>query len=142
MLAKVRSLVRLIMRPRASPSHTAVGGDAQRGGVARVQGLEALGYEVVSTGGSAKAVEAAGVAVSQVDSITNFPEMLGGRVKTLHPAVHGGILVRALLPAARGAFEPTRRRAMGFPFHSGFHSGGGAHTGMGWAAPYCGRGGA
>jgi len=58
------------------------------------KGLEELGYEVVSTGGSAKAVADAGVAVKQVEDVTSFPEMLGGRVKTLHPGVHGGILAK------------------------------------------------
>ena len=58
------------------------------------EGLNALGYEVVSTGGSAKAISDVGVEVTSVDQITSFPEMLDGRVKTLHPAVHGGILAR------------------------------------------------
>jgi phosphoribosylaminoimidazolecarboxamide formyltransferase/IMP cyclohydrolase len=57
-------------------------------------GLSKLGYEVISTGGSAKAIDAAGVDVTPVDEVTDFPEMLDGRVKTLHPAVHGGILAR------------------------------------------------
>ncbi|GBF96566.1 hypothetical protein Rsub_09149 [Raphidocelis subcapitata] len=56
------------------------------------KGLAALGFELVSTGGSAKAIEAAGVAVKKVEDLTGFPEMLDGRVKTLHPGVHGGIL--------------------------------------------------
>ena len=54
--------------------------------------LAARGVEIISTGGTAKAIRAAGVAVQDISDITNFPEMLGGRVKTLHPAVHGGIL--------------------------------------------------
>jgi phosphoribosylaminoimidazolecarboxamide formyltransferase/IMP cyclohydrolase len=58
------------------------------------KGLVELGYEIVSTGGSYRALSEGGGAVSQVESITNFPEMLDGRVKTLHPAVHGGILAR------------------------------------------------
>lgn len=58
------------------------------------EGLASLGYEVVSTGGSAAAIDKAGVDVTPVDEITDFPEMLDGRVKTLHPAVHGGILAR------------------------------------------------
>lgn len=56
------------------------------------QGLVALGYDLVSTGGSAAALSAAGLPVSTVESLTGFPEMLSGRVKTLHPGVHGGIL--------------------------------------------------
>ncbi len=54
--------------------------------------LRAHGVEILSTGGSAKAIEAAGVPVIEVADHTGFPEMLDGRVKTLHPAIHGGIL--------------------------------------------------
>ena len=57
-------------------------------------GLAGLGYEIVSTGGSAKAIEESGTAVTSVDGVTGFPEMLDGRVKTLHPGVHGGILAK------------------------------------------------
>lgn len=53
-----------------------------------------LGFELVSTGGTARALEEAGVAVTPVAEVTAFPEILDGRVKTLHPAVHGGILAR------------------------------------------------
>ncbi|MDR1068228.1 MAG: bifunctional phosphoribosylaminoimidazolecarboxamide formyltransferase/IMP cyclohydrolase [Clostridiales Family XIII bacterium] len=54
--------------------------------------LAALGYEIVSTGGTHKAIEEAGVPVTGIADITGFPECLDGRVKTLHPVVHGGIL--------------------------------------------------
>jgi phosphoribosylaminoimidazolecarboxamide formyltransferase/IMP cyclohydrolase len=47
---------------------------------------------VVSTGGSAATIESSGCAVTRVDEVTGYPEMLDGRVKTLHPAVHAGIL--------------------------------------------------
>ncbi|KAJ4771664.1 Bifunctional purine biosynthesis protein PurH [Rhynchospora pubera] len=57
-------------------------------------GLKELGYTIVSTGGTASALEKAGVPVTKVEQITNFPEMLDGRVKTLHPSIHGGILAR------------------------------------------------
>ncbi|XP_020241806.1 uncharacterized protein LOC109820129 isoform X2 [Asparagus officinalis] len=57
-------------------------------------GLQELGYNIVSTGGTASALEAAGVSVTKVEEITHFPEMLDGRVKTLHPSIHGGILAR------------------------------------------------
>ena len=60
--------------------------------------LVALKWELVSTGGTAKALRAAGLPVRDVESLTNFPEMLDGRVKTLHPAVHGGLLARRDLP--------------------------------------------
>lgn len=56
------------------------------------QGLAALGIEIVSTGGTAKQLQAAGVPVRSIDDLTGFPEMMDGRVKTLHPMVHGGIL--------------------------------------------------
>ncbi|MDL2233134.1 bifunctional phosphoribosylaminoimidazolecarboxamide formyltransferase/IMP cyclohydrolase [Ruminococcaceae bacterium OttesenSCG-928-L11] len=56
------------------------------------RGLEELGFEVVSTGGTAKALRDAGIAVTEVSEITGFPECLDGRVKTLHPMVHAGIL--------------------------------------------------
>lgn len=54
--------------------------------------LQDLGIEILSTGGTAKKIREAGVAVKDVAEFTNFPEMLDGRVKTLHPKVHGGIL--------------------------------------------------
>ncbi|MFC2001178.1 bifunctional phosphoribosylaminoimidazolecarboxamide formyltransferase/IMP cyclohydrolase [Chloroflexota bacterium] len=63
------------------------------------QGLSQLGYEVFSTGGTKKALAEAGVPVKSVSEITGFPEILDGRVKTLHPMVHGGILARRDLPA-------------------------------------------
>ncbi len=63
------------------------------------RGLAALGWELCSTGGTFNAIHAAGVPVRKVEDITGFPEMLDGRVKTLHPAVHGGILARRELPA-------------------------------------------
>jgi phosphoribosylaminoimidazolecarboxamide formyltransferase/IMP cyclohydrolase len=56
------------------------------------RGLEALGVELFSTGGTEGLLREAGVKVRGVQEITGFPELLGGRVKTLHPAVHGGIL--------------------------------------------------
>lgn len=57
-------------------------------------GLQDLGYTIVSTGGTASALEVAGVSVTKVEELTHFPEMLDGRVKTLHPTIHGGILAR------------------------------------------------
>jgi phosphoribosylaminoimidazolecarboxamide formyltransferase/IMP cyclohydrolase len=58
------------------------------------KGLAGLGVEIVSTGGTARMLRDAGVAVKDVAEVTKMPEMLDGRVKTLHPAVHGGILAR------------------------------------------------
>ena len=56
--------------------------------------LAARGVELLSTGGTAKALRDAGLTVKDVADVTGFPEMMDGRVKTLHPAVHGGILAR------------------------------------------------
>src|SRR5215212_464453 len=58
------------------------------------QELVALGAELYATGGTRGRLIAAGVAAQPVDQLTNFPEMLEGRVKTLHPAIHGGLLAR------------------------------------------------
>jgi phosphoribosylaminoimidazolecarboxamide formyltransferase/IMP cyclohydrolase len=58
------------------------------------KGLVDLGFKLISTGGTASALEQAGHEVTHVEQLTSFPEMLDGRVKTLHPAVHGGILAR------------------------------------------------
>jgi phosphoribosylaminoimidazolecarboxamide formyltransferase/IMP cyclohydrolase len=56
------------------------------------QALQAQGVEIVSTGGTAAALKSAGLAVKDVSALTGFPEMMDGRVKTLHPRVHGGLL--------------------------------------------------
>jgi phosphoribosylaminoimidazolecarboxamide formyltransferase/IMP cyclohydrolase len=62
--------------------------------VAFARGLARRGFELVSTGGTAKALESAGLIVINISDVTGFPEMMDGRVKTLHPKVHGGILAR------------------------------------------------
>ena len=62
--------------------------------VGLAHGLVELGWEVYSTGGTGAALAAAGVPVQSLEALTAFPEILDGRVKTLHPAVHGGILAR------------------------------------------------
>jgi phosphoribosylaminoimidazolecarboxamide formyltransferase / IMP cyclohydrolase len=61
--------------------------------------LAGLGVEILSTGGTARTLRDAGVAVRDVSEVTGFPEMLDGRVKTLHPKIHGGILARRDVPA-------------------------------------------
>src|SRR5262245_7595000 len=66
------------------------------------EALAARGVEIVSTGGSAKTLKAAGIAVSDVSDVTGFPEIMDGRVKTLHPKIHGGLL------AVRGDREHER----------------------------------
>ena len=67
--------------------------------------LSALGVEILSTGGTAKLLREAGIAVTDVAQVTGFPEMLDGRVKTLHPKVHGGILARRDRPEHMAALE-------------------------------------
>jgi phosphoribosylaminoimidazolecarboxamide formyltransferase/IMP cyclohydrolase len=65
--------------------------------------LSALGIELISTGGTAKLLREAGIQVKDISELTGFPEMLDGRVKTLHPKVHGGILHRRENPAHTAA---------------------------------------
>ncbi len=67
--------------------------------------LDAQGIEILSTGGSARALREAGVTVTEVSSHTGFPEIMDGRVKTLHPKIHGGILARRDLESHRKAME-------------------------------------
>jgi phosphoribosylaminoimidazolecarboxamide formyltransferase/IMP cyclohydrolase len=69
------------------------------GVVEMAKGLEALGAEILSTGGTAKALREAGVKVTDVAAYTGSPEILDGRVKTLHPKIHGGLLGRRSVPA-------------------------------------------
>jgi phosphoribosylaminoimidazolecarboxamide formyltransferase / IMP cyclohydrolase len=67
--------------------------------------LAASGVEILSTGGTAKLLAESGIAVTEVGDYTGFPEMMDGRVKTLHPKVHGGILARRDLPAHTAAMR-------------------------------------
>ncbi|TAK92458.1 MAG: bifunctional phosphoribosylaminoimidazolecarboxamide formyltransferase/IMP cyclohydrolase [Burkholderiaceae bacterium] len=69
------------------------------------QGLHALGVKILSTGGTAKLLAEKGVPVTEVADYTGFPEMLDGRVKTLHPKIHGGLLARRDLPEHVAAIE-------------------------------------
>src|SRR3989440_6619230 len=71
--------------------------------------LDGAGVEIVSTGSTAAAIGAAGVPVTRVEDVTGFPECLGGRVKTLHPAVHAGLLADQRQPAHR---EQLRERGI------------------------------
>ncbi len=68
-------------------------------------GLHGRGYELLSTGGTARALVKAGLPVTNVSDVTGVPEMLDGRVKTLHPAIHGGILARRGRPDDLAAIE-------------------------------------
>jgi phosphoribosylaminoimidazolecarboxamide formyltransferase/IMP cyclohydrolase len=70
----------------------------KRGVLEFAQGLAAQGVSLLSTGGTAKMLREAGLTVTEIGDHTGFPEMLDGRVKTLHPKVHGGILARRDLP--------------------------------------------
>ena len=56
------------------------------------RGLESLDVEIISTGGTAKILRGAGIEIIDVSEVTGYPEMMGGRVKTLHPKIHGGLL--------------------------------------------------
>ncbi|MDF1485941.1 bifunctional phosphoribosylaminoimidazolecarboxamide formyltransferase/IMP cyclohydrolase [Ramlibacter sp. H39-3-26] len=69
------------------------------------QGLHALGIRILSTGGTARLLADAGLPVTEVADHTGFPEMLDGRVKTLHPKIHGGLLARRSLPAHVAALQ-------------------------------------
>ena len=57
-------------------------------------GLAAAGWDIISTGSTARTIAAAGIAVTPVEDVTGFPECFDGRVKTLHPKIHGGILAK------------------------------------------------
>ena len=77
----------------------------KRGVLEFAQGLAAQGVQLLSTGGTAKMLRDAGLAVTEIGDYTGFPEMLDGRVKTLHPKVHGGILARRDLPEHLATIE-------------------------------------
>jgi phosphoribosylaminoimidazolecarboxamide formyltransferase / IMP cyclohydrolase len=67
--------------------------------------LAELGWELVASGGTAEHLDALGLEVTRVESLTEFPELLGGRVKTLHPRIHAGVLARRELEEDRAALE-------------------------------------
>ncbi|MEG1280862.1 MAG: bifunctional phosphoribosylaminoimidazolecarboxamide formyltransferase/IMP cyclohydrolase, partial [Comamonas sp.] len=69
------------------------------------QALHGLGVQLLSTGGTAKLLADKGLPVTEVAEVTQFPEMLDGRVKTLHPKVHGGLLARRDLPEHMAALK-------------------------------------
>ena len=73
----------------------------KRGLVPFAQGLVRLGFQLLSTGGTLSALQAAGVPAKKVSEHTQSPEILGGRVKTLHPRIHGGLLGRVDLEGDR-----------------------------------------
>lgn len=79
--------------PRALVSVT------DKSGLEKLLPLATLGWEFISTGGTAKALRAVGIEVTPIEQVTGFPEMLDGRVKTLHPNIFGGILAARAIPA-------------------------------------------
>lgn len=99
--------------------------------VERAKAMAARGVELVSTGGTAKALKEAGLAVRDVADVTGFPEMMDGRVKTLHPRVHGGLLFRRDLAthtqdAAAHGIEPIDLVWINlYPFEATVQSGAG-----------------
>jgi len=87
-----------------SKIHRAILSVTDKSGLVEFAGkLAGLGVELVSTGGTAKLLRDSGIAVKDISELTGFPEMLDGRVKTLHPKVHGGILHRRDDPGHRAA---------------------------------------
>jgi phosphoribosylaminoimidazolecarboxamide formyltransferase/IMP cyclohydrolase len=80
----------------------------KEGLVAFARTLAGHGVEILSTGGSARALREAGIPVTEVSEHTGFPEIMDGRVKTLHPAIHGGILARRDSPAHTDAMAAHR----------------------------------
>lgn len=77
----------------------------KRGIVPFAQGLVELGWDVISTGGTFATLRAAGVPVTAVEAVTGFPEILDGRVKTLHPAIHAALLARRDVPEHMAALS-------------------------------------
>lgn len=77
-----------------TPKRALISVSDKNGIIEFAQSLSAAGIEILSTGGTAKLLSEAGLSVTEVSSYTGFPEMMDGRVKTLHPKVHGGILGR------------------------------------------------
>jgi len=103
---------------------------ADKAGLAAfAKGLEAAGFEIVSSGGTAAALDSEGISVKRVAEVTGSPEILGGRVKTLHPVIHAGILARRdvdddLAELERQGILPVDVVAVNFyPFESKLASG-------------------
>ena len=97
--------------------------------------LAGHGVELVSTGGTAKAIAAAGLQVKDVSELTGFPEMMDGRVKTLHPKVHGGLLADPRQHGARRGHDGARHRSRStwscvnlYPFEQTVDKGAGSKT--------------
>ncbi|HME92474.1 MAG TPA: bifunctional phosphoribosylaminoimidazolecarboxamide formyltransferase/IMP cyclohydrolase [Myxococcaceae bacterium] len=82
----------------------------KRGIVPFAQSLVKLGFSIISTGGTLQALQAAGVPAQKVSDYTGMPEILGGRLKTLHPKIHGGILARPDLDSDRAELDRHQLR--------------------------------
>src|SRR4030095_15816547 len=81
--------------PKAMSARRAILSVYRKDGIVDLaRGLVKRGFEIVSTGGTAEELRRAKVKVTGISDVTRFPEILDGRVKTLHPAIHGGILAR------------------------------------------------
>ena len=89
----------------AALRHALLSVSDKTGIVELARGLRAHGFDLLSTGGTARLIQEAGIPVTEVADHTGFPEMLDGRVKTLHPKIHGGILARRDLAAHAAALE-------------------------------------
>src|SRR5581483_3101258 len=85
-------------REGAMPGRALISVWEKEGVASFARGLNELGFELVSSGGTAAHLEEHGLPVTRVEEVTGAPEMLGGRVKTLHPRIHAGILARRELP--------------------------------------------
>lgn len=78
------------------------------------EGLHGQGFELISTGGTASIIAASGLPVKNITTLTGFPEILDGRVKTLHPRVHGGLLGRRSLPRHVQEMDAHQIEPIGF----------------------------
>ena len=98
--------VHFIQQPyKLNPMNALISVSDKTGIVELAQALHALGVHLVSTGGTARLLADKGLPVTEVAELTGFPEMLDGRVKTLHPKVHGGLLARRDLPEHMAALK-------------------------------------
>ena len=99
-VATIRRLLKELPEMSRIPVHRALVSVSDKTGVAELAaGLHAAGVELVSTGSTAVRIAEAGVPVTAVEDVTGFPEILDGRVKSLHPKIHGGLLARRDDPA-------------------------------------------
>src|SRR5205807_4887089 len=98
------SFDRGLMSPASSKIQRALLSVTDKTGLADfARKLSSMGIELISTGGTAKLLRDSGIKVQDISDLTGFPEMLDGRLKTLHPKIHGGILHRREDPAHRAA---------------------------------------